>query len=162
MIPRRVFSTLALLAVIGCLFVTFAYATSGGWPFAQIAAASGRRVLGALVTLLVGLLVSLVFIVPLRLLRDMKPITDAFSDLSLDAITRERTKLEAMRIGTPAGAGGAERHSAGSGATSVASGSSFTKRARTRAMSRLVPFERSSSHVNITGVPTSVSKSARL
>lgn len=101
MIPQRVFQTLALLAVIGCLFVTFAYAMSGGWPFPAIVAASGSNVLGALVTLLVALLVSLVFIVPLRLMSDMKPITDELSDVSLEAITRERAKLEAMRRGSP-------------------------------------------------------------
>lgn len=102
MIPKRVFQVLGLLALTGCVALSFAHWAYGGWPYPLIDSASGTRVLGVLVALMVGLLLGLMFVIPLRLASDMKPVHEEWASLSFEQIRSERAKLEAMRRGTPA------------------------------------------------------------
>lgn len=100
MIPRRAFQTIGVLAMIACVVVSLGYAYHGGQPFAWIATWSVT--LSALCALLTGLVLSFLFIVPLRSLSDMKPISEEIKELTVERLIEEKQRIDAMKHGTPA------------------------------------------------------------
>lgn len=105
MLPKRIFQALAVVVVFACSFGGIAIAAAGFEPFATVAAATSSPTFAWLLGLLLGLLVSLALIVPLRMLSDMRPVGEDFAELrklSIADIQRERARLDAMRSGEPA------------------------------------------------------------